>query len=307
MNADQLAEVEVTLREAMKNLRRVDSESGTTFVGSIEVEGREAVAGMLLDHSFPLQLPVVALEPWDTLGFLPHISPKGNVCYLDSEGMILDGSRPGAIVADALDRSIKLLSGGIKGENLSDFVDEFDAYWSYLPDPLVAWSVLDVGTDVCEIVLAIEEGRPDYIGKAEQQIESFIHSDGYEHTLSYQKALYLPLEPNTMLIPPRFDRPLWTAYETRKIAMSHLSEENRMRLRSLTRRRPRAEETVVFSLPRPSGGHSVFGLRFAGLGRHHPLHENGVAHEVRPVRSSRVDRDFMAGVSAGLQVDRVPA
>src|SRR4051794_34939863 len=108
----------------LRNPRRVDRSErrgGSALDGEVDIEGREVTLRLVLPASFPLVLPEFFLLPWDTLGFIPHISPRGFVCYLDREGVVLDRQRPEWIVADALERTIAMLVAGVRGGNHSDF------------------------------------------------------------------------------------------------------------------------------------------------------------------------------------------
>src|SRR6266511_339654 len=87
----------------------------TALEGEVDIEGREVTLSLFLGPSFPLALPTFFLEPWDALGFIPHVTPRGFVCFLDREGLVLDRRRPEQIVADAFERAVRLLAAGVRG------------------------------------------------------------------------------------------------------------------------------------------------------------------------------------------------
>jgi molybdopterin-synthase adenylyltransferase len=301
---DPLADVAAAIRDLglFRNPRRVDRpevRGGITLDGEVAVQGREVTLRLHLSASFPLVLPEFYLQPWDALGFIPHVSPRGFVCYLDREGVVLDRRRPEWVVADALERAIGVLSAGVRGENQADFADEFEIYWSYLPGKVTAFSVLEPGDEVEEIILAFSKGDLRWVASAERDIAAFLSIENVGGAYSLQNALYVPLEPGTSLVPPRHDGPFWSAEQARQVLLAGMSETNRDRLRKLTNGRPRSREYVIAKLPRPSGGASLFGIRYEGLGQMHPLRQEGTANHLTPIRIDRLDRGYLVGRGGG--------
>ncbi len=79
----------------LRDFRRVRvTEAGAVAQGEVDIEGRSVTLAIDLGSSFPLALPRVILHPWDALGHIPHVAPDGTVCFLDPEGIVLDGRRP---------------------------------------------------------------------------------------------------------------------------------------------------------------------------------------------------------------------
>src|SRR5215210_4092520 len=92
----------------LRNPHRMDQlagRGGAALVGKVDIEGIEVSLRIVLGASFPLRLPMIFLEPWDALGFIPHVSPRGLVCFLDPEGLVLDRYRPSQIAIDSLEKA----------------------------------------------------------------------------------------------------------------------------------------------------------------------------------------------------------
>ena len=274
--------------------------SGAAIVGEVDIEGQEARLRIVLSSSFPFRLPTFVLEPWDALGFIPHINPQGVVCFLDPEGIVLDRRRPAQIAADALERTVDLLIAGVTGRNQADFADEFEVYWSYLPDGMAAVSVLEPGDRVEEATFAFRKNELIWVANFERDIAACLNAERVGGIYSVQKGLYLPLEPGALLVPPRPDRPFWNAEEARTALLSNLSEANQVRLRQLIKARPRVREYVVVKLPRPSGGASLFGIRYEQMGKEHPLRDGGTARRLAPFQLIRHDRKYLIGRGGGM-------
>jgi molybdopterin-synthase adenylyltransferase len=298
MHAQQLETVLQRIEELqlLKNARRVQDTALPGYAmleGEIAVEGRTATLRLVLGESFPLQLPLFFLRPWDALGFIPHVEASfGQICYLDAEGMVLDQHRPVALICDALQRTLKTLTDGIKGRNQVDFVDEFEVYWQRLPGVATVYNILDPLEQVIEVTVVSKQNGDVWITTNEADIAAFSNHPGRSATKRWQQALYIPLEPNTIIVPPRSDRAFWSLNDIRKLC-AHLNIQNQQRLRQLLKGRVRAREYVVFRLPHSLGGASLFGICFEGLGRYHPLHQRGTAKRLTPIALQRLERTYL--------------
>jgi molybdopterin/thiamine biosynthesis adenylyltransferase len=71
------------------------------------------------------------------------------------------------------------------------------------------------------------------------------------------------------------------------------------RLRKLTKRRAKAQEYVAVGIPRPSGGTTIFGIRFDGVGDIHPLLDNGTAERLVPLRLERLEKSYIVPRGGG--------
>jgi hypothetical protein len=58
-------------------------------------------------------------------------------------------------------------------------------------------------------------------------------------------------------------------------------------------------EYLVISLPRPTGGRALFGVRLGGVGDRHPLAESGRAANLTPICIQRRDRGFLVQRGGG--------
>lgn len=100
--------------------------------GIIQINEREISVWVGITENFALTLPIIFLRPADVLGMIPHLEEDGYLCYLDSEGLLLDSNNPVGILVEAVERAIELLKKSVNGENKWDFMNEFYAYWRQL-------------------------------------------------------------------------------------------------------------------------------------------------------------------------------
>jgi len=299
----------------LRNARREDE---FTVEGEITVEGLDARLRLVLDESFPTSLPTLYLCPWDALGFLPHVLPVGRrlpstatgaepavreasgaglgtvglVCYKQTEGILVDRRRPLAIVQEALESVRKTLEDGVTGRNRSDFVDEFDTYWLLLKDVETVWSVLEPAAEPSKVMTATASSNFRYLCRDIADLEAFLNcSAGAKYT--HHRAFYVPLEPGTLVVPPRHDQPFWNAESFREMVWGNVSKATARWLKKAIRGRVRQSETVILSLMRPSGGAIEFGVRFVGVEDQHPLLDGGKVERLCPVHCVRADRTFV--------------
>lgn len=100
--------------------------SGQIVVGDHKVSARVA-----LPDDFPDALPHVRVTRSLLPRRIPHVEADGKICLAPESGVLLDSSRPGAIVADSLIRAAASISAGLSGSNEQDFLSEFLAYWNH--------------------------------------------------------------------------------------------------------------------------------------------------------------------------------
>lgn len=295
MQSEVLAEVTSTLECLFSDLELQAPESGrTSFKGTLHLENHHLTVKISFDEFFPLSLPQFYLEPWDALGFIPHISPQGFICYLSPEGMVLDQDRPGEIVKDAFDRAVSLLAAGVTGTNTRDFINEFEAYWSYLQRVPDVRLISYPGDEVATLDLAIDQNDVIWLARNGHAYDRFSPHSKISESIEVNAGLYLPLQPDTYVEPPRHDQPFWTGAQIREKLLPHVSDATRKRLRSSVRRNSRRDLYLVVRLPRRTGGESLFGIKYTGLGTTHPLMDGGTADAIAPFSVQRLDSDFLA-------------
>lgn len=92
--------------------------------------GDIAYVSVKLPPRFPDVLPDVFAGPPAIERKLAHVQAGGKMCLAPNTGVLLDATRPGDIVQEALDRAeaVLLLTG--PDRNRADLIREFSAYWT---------------------------------------------------------------------------------------------------------------------------------------------------------------------------------
>lgn len=274
----------------------VDSneEETVTLEGTVIVEGQRVTLRVILSSGFPLELPRFHLRPWDALGFIPHVMyDSGYVCYVETEGLIWDRHRPDELLLDTFSMALSVLADGVSGRNIVDFVKEFDVYWRQLVNRLPILSVLEPGPTPSKMLYGRFKDELAFFGHSEHDLSTFLNGSDLNSSLTFQSALYIPLQPGTVLVPPRADGPFWSVTEVRELLQVGLTVENRQVLQTFLDKRTRKYEYVVIDLPHPDGGSTLFGLEYRGMSKKHPLSNGGTAKQVIPLQLHRLDKTFL--------------
>jgi molybdopterin/thiamine biosynthesis adenylyltransferase len=267
--------------------------------GEVLVDGRWVTVRLVLDNPLPRKLPRFYLRPWDALGFIPHVQDTGLVCFTDPEGLILDRRRPLDVVREAFDQVLRVLTDGASGRNHADFSDEFEAYWAQLAGGVDLRSILDPVDHVHGVLIASRKDETALVAGTQEDLSTFWNGAPVGGKYTLQNAVYVPLEPDTILIPPRPDQPMWSVDDARLSLVPRVSAANQRQLSALIKGRTRGKEYVIVRLPRPAGGDTLFGIRFDEVGDVHPLLTNGTAKRLVPLKLERLDRSHLVRRGGG--------
>lgn len=282
-----------------RRLATPEDSNTAVLEGEVTIKGYDVTLQLVLDHAFPLRLPRFFLRPWDALGFIPHVDQSGLVCFLDAEGIVLDRRRPVEVIHEAWQRVVSILTDGVTGRNTTDFVEEFEWHWRRVQGGVAAYSVLTPSEEVEEVLVTINRDRPLWVARRARDIAAFVNTTQPTRGQTLQRALYLPLECGTVIVPPRPDRPFWSVQDVRGL-LANVSAANQKRLHQFLKGRARSREYVIMRLPRPSGGATLFGIRFDGVRKHHPLHDEGTARRLIPMYIQRWDHAYLVQRGGGM-------
>lgn len=269
--------------------------------GKTQIAGRTVTVGIGLTASFPLDLPILVLEPWNALGFIPHIENDGYICYASSEGLALDSKRPLDILEEAVIRAKNTLEEGILEKNHEDFIEEFESYWSNIGQlegkQERAKSFLRLGKNVERISIGTRnEGYNFFCDHEGKDVRECFNGYSPEKT-TLQNALYIPLKSPLQLAPPPFDQ-MWSLPEIRKIIFENLDDADSKQLVKILRKH-RNNEYVVLHFKTQKGTEQLFGIAFRGVESAHPLLPEGSCREIIPIVLDRMDKQYLLPRAGG--------
>lgn len=238
-----------------------DYGSGVLDVRALRVvwSNQQVELRLHLPAEFPLRLPTIFIHNHNLLGIIPHVDSFGQICFIESEGVLLDADRPEAILQQSLELARGVVEAGLRGENQADFADEFDAYWGpqhpnrtcvLLQSPLGDQPLQLVITRRCEnmFVASAVELCPDeearLLGRAERTY----------------RGVYVPLERASVLSPPGDPKACWTRAKLLDVLKNHVSTNHRERLGELFDLPVQRLHFLIFGAPRSDNHRTFFGV-----------------------------------------------
>jgi molybdopterin-synthase adenylyltransferase len=262
--------------------------------GKIKIDGKEIFLWVGIQENFPLSLPIIFLRPADVMGIIPHLERDGYLCYLDSEGLLLDSNNPLGIFVEAVERVTELLEKSVNGENKWDFMDEFHAYWLQLGSKTKSLAAYLPVDNTLRKIYAYQDGDRYVLvaNKIDSVCAYFNHRNKKIDSYMRHTGLYIPLEVGTFLTPPTPDK-LWTLSDLQEIIRKNVSADNQEKLREYRVRKNRAEELVIMGISRPQGGMTLIGLVFSDVGEEHPLIAGNSTKVPTPINVQRYDLDYL--------------
>jgi molybdopterin/thiamine biosynthesis adenylyltransferase len=259
--------------------------------GQVTIAGKDVTLCVGVDGNFPLCLPEVFLRPPDTLGFIPHVEEDGYICYLDSEGLLLNSEDPTGIICDAITKAVDVLEAGVSGSNQLDFMNEFGAYWRRISSKTML-AFLPADNILRKIFVYTDNKDIELVADEISTVKAYFNTQGQAlDLLTRRTALYVPLNEGTFVTPPRPNHP-WSTQEVKTIVRKNLSLDNRRLLKHLGKKW-KSEELVILGLPRKSGGVTLVGLLFSGVTGGHPLLSGRVTNSPVPINIQRYDLDYL--------------
>lgn len=263
------------------------------FETAVVIEGKEISIQIGLDTLFPLSLPIVRLTIPDSLGFIPHVEPDGTICYSQREGLLLNRRNPIGIIEQAVEKATITLCQGVCGDNVTDFTDEFEVYWNQLNGNKITFSFVEPNSVLRKISVTKRTVNNKIIYIAFDDINSVNSYFNVTNPIptTHYNALYIPLKPGTLIIPPTRGN-FWSTEDIQQIVKENLDLQQEKLLSRLTHKW-KSEEIVVFRMLRPSGGVALFGIHYTGIENGHPLTPGATVRATVPLFILREDKAFL--------------
>ncbi|MBO0951179.1 ThiF family adenylyltransferase [Fibrella forsythiae] len=282
-----------TLRQA--TLIRDSSEKGVfVFTGKVTVSGQQIGLGIMLLPTFPRSLPLIFLEDGSEFKELPHVLANKVICYHHSEGTILDEDRPSEIITWAIDKTVRVLADGKAGLNLGDFADEFESYWGLVSkEPII--NLVNSVAKSQELKL-FRNNQASYLAKSAQDVAGYLHLNLDEVAKKFptvEQATLFVLPQGSQIIPPRSEDPFWTPDDLKRAVQPALNALSIKQQRQFIKVNNAKRGTMLFALPRPSGGYSLFCVTYDSPKGYHPFSEFGKNAKLCPLKVYREEASYV--------------
>jgi hypothetical protein len=277
---------------------------GNGVAGDVPIAGSSVRLRVELPDGFPAELPSVYLEPWDALGFLPHVDKRGKVCFFEREGLVVDRRHSGAVLSHAFGEALGILRDGVAGDNADEFAREFENYWAQRDDTTSIESLVEASGHARRIVWACPtkgSKKNAFLAERDAQVRHYLGGKSIRGEYVMRKALFVSLREEARIRPPRPDGDFWSASEVRSIVNEHVPRSDRRRLERLAQKCVAQSGIVLLAFPKPDGGRGVVGIQFDQPegGEGHPLIDDGAAQQLRPMNIARRDRGYLVPRGGG--------
>lgn len=265
----------------------------------INIGQKDVILHVGLRDSFPYTLPIIFLEDSNIFGIIPHLEEDGYVCYLSSEGLLLDSEKPVNIIIECLQKAFKILDDGVNGRNQDDLYNEFEAYWRRLGNTKIAASLVIPNLE-CSFqpiyVWSVKEDKMLVMSETKEKARRYIRlafdsNFEFEGKVDYH-GYFIMLRPGTRLCLSKL-MPL-TPRSIRKLIHENLSGSIRRRFLKAIKRKTVQQgnkEYLLIGLPQPDGNISLVGIEFSEFRANastktvlrHPLERSNYDVEVTPL------------------------
>ncbi len=273
-------------------LRERGLDFGFTFTTTIADINCNFLIGF--KKNFPLSLPQYFIANYDTYEFIPHIEEDGRICYTQDDYLFIDIERPGDVIQETLGKAKETVRQGLQKENLTDFTDEIEAYWSRIKGNEKVYFNGLISSEVTELKIGAGKGGKLIVTDQSEYLQSskrfFNIGDG---GFTFQNGIYVPLQNNNLIIPPRYNNAITIKY-VHDLINNNVSETGLEKIKKFTNRPSKAQEYVIFSIVRKGGISSLFGVKFSNMDRVlHPLYSTDFHGKITPISITRLDKEYL--------------
>lgn len=160
-----------------------------------EMEGYEVTMLIGLDEEFPLSLPSYFIKDYDSFPFIPHVEEDGKVCYTHDDNVFVNYADPENVILETFQSAKQTIRAGVKGENKTDFINEFEAYWLRLKDVEQIYGNLNLLSGPSQIKIGRKKDSAFAVSEESEFLEKtkrFI--DLSEKGITYENGVYIPLQ-----------------------------------------------------------------------------------------------------------------
>ena len=258
-------ENKTAVESACHELRSRGFTGGPTqnWLGQLDCGSHGQVAVRVdLPAKFPYDLPRIYVDRNDLQCRIPHVEKSGKICIAPDNGILIDSSRPVAILTEALEKAAATISSGLSKTNHIDFIKEFLAYWDIgLTEGLLSICIADGPTRVIFWGLVSEwqgyKNTNSLVSDDRDQGERWAGAYG-KKVQRLGDAIFVRLE--TSPLPPDFDE-LYTVGNILDIVRTHAGMES-AKLFDKWLVEASLPATVILSIPLPSElGRGIVGVK----------------------------------------------
>jgi len=244
------------------------------------------------------------IKDYKEFPYIPHMGDKGLLCLCDIESVLI-GKDFFGILGQLITRMESIIISGIKGENVVDFIEEFQSYWRLLPNVKTLKSFVKIETHSKIIKYSDnrkfatkDKGRTyiDYLQK--QNNYTFFASDTsnefklYGEKINPQKnGLYIFIKSSTFIVPPDWRRSITHQYVNDLINHPSVSKKEIDKYLGKCQN----HVLIIFGILQPNATITTFGVYISDIS--YSVDENRIivnpSASIIPCTLYRCDREFL--------------
>lgn len=283
-----------------------------TFRGTLNISHKRVHLLIKFDKYFPIHKPIYYIENKQEIGFIAHVSPDGNTCYIKDEGVCFDIDNIEEIITESLTETIRTIKEGIEKTNQQDLLDEFEYYLGLNNnlENIHAISLIKIDDNI-KIIDGLENNRIKLFGNNTKEIlQYFGFNEGFLLKNNYSKlnAIFIPLDVGSKIYPPKYDE-YWGTDEIHKNVFKNISDSKKKRLVSILNQNNKIRQ-LILGIPQPSGINVLVGVLYYQIRnkKYHPLIHPKNFSKVKLLKINRQDKEFLmprSGSNLSLSKKRV--
>lgn len=271
------------------------------FNCNLLIQEKEVAVIICVPENWEQELIHIFIKDIYSLPFMPHIEKDGKLCLFDLEGLLIEPDLYG-IVAQCVERAIKILYSGFYEDIYEEFVREFSSYWSYLPD-LVNMKISIPDKRESQILKYIWEmpnrrKQEKYIHYIQRCKNACIYAGPSEYFQlqrlkgQQKNGLFCYIQAKDYVIPPDFREPLSINYCNKLLSIMYPLKK------TADIKKGCKSQLLIFDIIQPNGVETCIAiflkngkLAFMKDGRFKIL--SGKSNKVLPVYAVREDKAFI--------------
>lgn len=230
----------------------------TLYECSVNYKNEEFKVLIGVKRDFPLSLPGIFWKDFEG-NFYPHIEEiNGKICYLEDDLYTFDYENPEGIISSCINMAVMHIYNGKHSLNLDDFINEFESYWVRTNLTISVDSYIKLDENI-RIIKSYKEGKSFFVCDKESDIEIILKDcNKIKKEDCVQDAIYIPLENNINIFPPRYNQ-TWRISEVRNIIIKNLSKSKFKKVNTLLKNN-KFIRSIIISFPNKKGERVIIGV-----------------------------------------------
>lgn len=230
----------------------------TLYECSVKYQNEEFNILIGIKRDFPLVPPDIFWKDFKG-SFYPHIEETtGKICYLEDDLYTFDYKNIEGIISSCINIAVMHIYNGKHSLNNEDFINEFKSYWIRTNLTIGVDSYIKLDENI-RMIKAYIEGSKFLIYDRESDLKYDLQQCNKVKKEDYvQNAIYIPLENNINIFPPRYKQ-TWKIAEVRNIIIKNLPKDKFKKINFLLKNN-KYTQIIIISFPNGKGERVVIGV-----------------------------------------------